>query len=114
MSDDRLPTDMMVSAQIRIAARDNVPIVVRRRGHNASGTLVLKINLLDGTARVLTQARFDDELVWTPISRTDPMSDADAETSMERQAQMDPDSWQIEIEDRQGRHWFPGRVMVFS
>jgi len=113
MSDHQIPVGLMVSAQIRIAAREAVPIVVRQRGHDTIGTIVLKINRLDGTAHVLTQVRMGDEIVWNPISRTDPMPDADAERAMQRQADMDPDSWLLEIEDREGRHWFPGRVVKF-
>lgn len=113
MNDDRLPTDFMIAAQIRIAEREGVPITVRRRGDNSIGTIILKINLLNGTARVLTQVRFNDEIVWSPASRTDPMSDADAEAYMKRQADIDPDSWLLEIEDKQGRHWFEGRVVSF-
>ncbi len=113
MSDAPLPTDFMISAQIRIAAREGVPIVVRQRGDNNLGTITLKINLLNGLARVLTQARLDDEIVWNPVSRTDPMNDADAEIYLERQSKFDPDSWVIEIEDKQGRHWFPGRIVTF-
>lgn len=113
MDDDRLPTDFMISAQIRTAAREGVPIVVRRRGDNGIGTIVLKINLLNGTARVLTQVRFNDEIVWNPVNKTDPMNDVDAEKYMNRQAEIDPDSWLIEIEDKQGRHWFPGRIVSF-
>jgi len=112
MSEDRLPTDFMINAQIRIAAREGVPITVRRHGDNSSGTILLKINRLDGTARVLTQVRYDDELVWSPVSRTDPMSEVEADQYLNRQAEIDPDSWLLEIEDRQGRHWFPGRVLI--
>jgi hypothetical protein len=107
-----LPTDFMISAQIRTAGREGVPITVLRHGHNASGTIILKINRLDGTARVLTQVRYNDELVWSPVSRTDPMAEADADSYLERQKQIDPDSWLIEIEDKQGRHWFPGKVIT--
>lgn len=107
---DDLPTDLMVSAQIRIATQQGVPIVLRRRGYSGVGTLLLKINLLNGMARVLSQARYDDEVVWNPVSRTDPMPDEDAEKYLSRQIEIDPDIWIVEIEDRQGRHWFPGRV----
>ena len=113
MSDDRLPTDLMISAHIRIAAREGVPITIRRRGDNDSGTIILKVNHLDGTARVLSQVRYDDELVWSPVSRIDPMSEADADRYLDRQAEIDPDSWLLEIEDRKGRHWFGGRVLKF-
>ncbi len=110
---DQLPTDLLISAHIRIAAREGVPVVVVRRGHANSGTIVLKINRLDGTARVLTQVRYDEELVWSPVGRTDPMADKDADAYLARQADIDPDSWLIEIEDAKGRHWFPGKIMPF-
>ena len=103
----------MISAQIRIAAKAGVPIVVRHRGDDNSGVIVLKINRLDGKARVLTQVRFDEELVWSPVSKTDPMTEAEADSYMDRKTEIDPDSWLLEIEDRQGRHWFPGRVVQF-
>ncbi len=107
-----LPTDFMINAQIRIAGREGVPITVIRRGHGASGTIILKINRLDGTARVLTQVRYNDELVWSPVSHTDPMAERDADSYLARQADIDPDSWLLEIEDREGRHWFPGKVIT--
>jgi len=107
----RLATDLMISAQIRIAAREGVPITIVRRGENSIGTIILKINRLDGTARVLSQVRYDDELVWSPVSRTDPMQERDADAYMRRQAEIDPDTWLVEIEDKMGRHWFPGRVI---
>ena len=113
MSEDRLPTDFMINAQIRIAAKEGVSIMVLKRGDHSSGTIILKINRLDGTARVLTQVRFDDELVWNPVSRTDPMSEAEADRYIYRQAEIDPDSWLLEIEDKEGRHWFPGRIVTF-
>ncbi len=111
MDEIDLPTDMLINAQTRIAAKEGVPIVVRRRGDDASGTIILKINRLDGTSDVLTQSRYEDRRVWTPAGRTNPMSEADAERYLDRQAEIDPDSWLLEIEDRQGRHWFPGKIM---
>jgi hypothetical protein len=114
MSEDALlSTDLMVSAHIRIAAREGVPITVVRRGDNNSGTIILKINRLDGTAEVLTQVRYEDERVWTPVSRGGPVPEAEADRYLDKQAEIDPDSWLIEIEDKQGRQWFPGRVVRF-
>ena len=111
MTCDKLPTDLVVSAQIRTAARQGIPIVVRHRGDNYSGVIILKINKLDGTARILTQVRYDDELAWSPISGDDPMSEEAAEKYLASQIDIDPDSWIIEIEDREGRHWFAGRIV---
>ena len=36
---------------------------------------MLKINRLDGTAEVLTQVRYNEERVWSPISRARPAWD---------------------------------------
>ena len=111
MTDDRLSTDFLVAARIRLAAQHGVPIVVRRRGDNSSGVIILKINRLDGTADVLTQVRCDNELVWSPAATGGPVAEAEADRYLERQTAIDPDTWLLEIEDRQGRHWFPGRVV---
>src|ERR1700733_6210600 len=102
ISGDRPSASLLISAQIRIAARQGVPIMVRRRGDETQGAIILKINRLDGTAHVLTQIRIDDEAMWSPVSRTDPMPDADAERYLTKQAEIDPDTWILEIEDRQG------------
>jgi hypothetical protein len=107
-----LPTEMLISAQRRIAAEEGVPVTVVRRGYGAVGAILLKINRLDGTARVLTQMRYDDALVWSPVSRADPMDEKDADAYLAKQAKIDPDLWIVEIEDKQGRHWFPGKVIV--
>jgi len=40
------------------------------------------------------------------------MAENEAEGYLARQAEIDPDCWILEIEDRQGRHWFPGRVVT--
>jgi hypothetical protein len=109
---DGLSTELLISAQRRIAAREGVPVIVVRRGYGAAGTIALKINRLDGTARVLTQVRYDDELVWSPVGKTDPMDEKDADACLARQANIDPDLWIIEIEDKQGRVWFPGKVIA--
>lgn len=111
MSDERLATDLYVNAHIRIAEREGVPMTVTRKGDPSSGSLILKINLLDKTARVLIEARYDGSRVWTPATRTDPMPEADADAYLARQAEVDPDAWLIEIEDKKGRVWFPGKVV---
>jgi hypothetical protein len=108
---DGLPTDFVINAQIRIAARDGVPITVLQRGDANSGAIILKINRLDGQAAVLTQVRYDEELVWYPASADLWMPEAEADAYLASQRQLDPDSWLLEIEDRKGRHWFPGRIV---
>lgn len=111
MIGDRPPPGFLIGAQIRRAAQHGVPIVVRRKGDETQGAIILKINRLDGTAHVLTQARMDEEIVWNPVSKSDPLPEAEAERHLEKQASVDPDIWIVEIEDRKGRVWFPGKVI---
>ena len=89
-------------------------MTIAHRGHALSGTLILKINLLNGTARVLTETRYGDDRVWTPATNEDPMSDVAAEAYLSRQANIDPDVWIVEIEDKRGRIWFPGKVVEIN
>ncbi len=104
---DRLPPGLWVAATIRRAASEGVPIVVRHRGDPDSGSLLIKINLLNGTARVLEQvARDDGSPAWNPLGATDPLPDAEAEACLERYGSFDSDAWILEIEDRRGRLWF--------
>ncbi len=107
---DRPPSDLFVTAHVRQAAREGIPIVVLRKGDPTVGTLILKINLLNGTARVLIEARYGDNRIWTPATSVDPMPEADADAYLARQGNIDPDAWIIEIEDKKGRLWFPGKI----
>ena len=111
---DGLSTELLISAQTRIAMREGVSMIVVRKGHGPIGTILLKINRLDGTARVLGQVRYDDQLVWSPVGRSDPMDEPDADAYLAKQAAIDPDLWIVEIEDKQGRHWFPGKILTES
>ncbi|CAK0777669.1 DUF1491 family protein [uncultured Gammaproteobacteria bacterium] len=113
MSDDedRLPTDLWVSAHIRAADGQGVPMVVVRRGDRGRGVVLLKVNRLDGFCWVLTQVRHSGKLVWTRGTGPEPIPEAEADRYVERQISYDPDLWVIEVEDRQGRHWFEGTVI---
>ena len=112
MMDDRLPTKLLVGAQILQAATQNVPITVLHSGDPHSGMIVLKINLMNGQAHVLVQMRQIEELVWSPAGAAGHLPEAEADALLERQLRFDPDVWLLEIEDKQGRHWFPGRRLT--
>ncbi len=113
MSDDeeRLATDLWISAHLRVAGAEGVPMTVARKGDRTRGTVLLKINRLDGFCWVLAQIRHLGILAWSRGTGPDPVSEAEADRYIERQTRFDPDLWVIEIEDRQGRHWFEGRIV---
>ncbi len=111
MNEDRLATEFFVSLCTRRAALEGIPITIIHRGYASSGTILLKINLLNGYARVLMEARSGDDRIWTPVTSEDTMSEKDADAYLFDQVAIDPDVWLVEIEDKQGRIWFPGKVV---
>ncbi|MGB0625763.1 MAG: DUF1491 family protein [Alphaproteobacteria bacterium] len=107
MTEARLPTDLWVSAGLRRASDENVPIAVVRRGERQSGTVILKLNQLDRGFRILTQTRdLDGRLTWFPALDGAAIPEAEADAYVERTVARDPDVWVIEIEHREGWHPF--------
>ena len=114
MSEDdegRLPTALWVSAHLHRANVEGVAMTVVHKGDRSRGTVMLKINRLDGTCTVLTQVRDRGRLAWARAIGAAPVPEAEADRYLERQLRTDPDLWVIEIEDRQGRPWFDGPVL---
>lgn len=111
MTEDRLPTGLWVQAHIRAADTQGVPMTVARKGDPARGTVLVKVNRLDRTFTVLVQVRRDEKLVWSRGTGAEPVDEAAADSYIARQIRYDPDVWVVEVEDRQGRHWFEGAVI---
>ncbi len=112
MSDDAiLTTDLWVSAHLRQGSNQGVSMMVLRKGDRSRGTVLLKINRLDGRFQVLTQVRHCGTRAWTCGTGSVPVLEVDADNYIERQVRYDCDLWVIEIEDRLGRHWFDGPVV---
>ena len=109
--DGRLVTELWVAAHRRVAEAAGVPVTVARRGDRERGTVLLKINRLDGTCEVLTQIRHLGHLAWSRGTGPAPVPEAEADRYIERQLRFDSALWVIEVEDRQGRPWFEGRII---
>jgi hypothetical protein len=58
MTEDRIPTELWVSAHVRKCAALGVPAYVIRKGAPASGTIMLKIMGRAGACRLLVQSRY--------------------------------------------------------
>ncbi len=86
-------------------------MIVTHKGDPTNGALFLKINKLDGTAYVYNQVRLDGERVWIPALSTKASPEKEADRYLAEQIAFDPDLWVVEIEDRQGRLWFTGRIL---
>lgn len=112
MSDARLPSEMVVKATVRRCNSEGLFAAVLHRGDDWGGAIIVKVNLLDGTSKVLTQSRdLDGNIAWLAANQGQLMAEADATSYIDRQVSRDPDLWVVEIEDRAGRNPFEGKII---
>jgi hypothetical protein len=98
----RLKTAIYVQALIRRCEVAGASAYLVRHGADEAGAVLIKVNRLDGTCRVLSQARRGEEAVWLqPLGESS--DEARAADYLARQLRFDPDIWIVEIEDREGR-----------
>ena len=108
----RIASELTVQAALRRWQADGGMATVLHRGDAWGGAILLKLNLLDRTSQLLTQTRDDrGRPAWLRVKDGSRLSEADADAYIERQLARDPDLWVVEIEDRDGRHPFEGKVL---
>jgi hypothetical protein len=103
MSDARLATGLWVAAYLHRLQLAGLPAYVTAKGDTTAGAVLVKLALLDGTARAYLR-RYDfaqDARVWEVLI-DGPEPDVDA--AITRQRGFDRDLWVIEVEDAKGRH----------
>ncbi len=112
MTEARLKTGIWVAALIRRYDIAGIPAVVARRGDADSGAVILKMNRREAGCLVLAQARIDaGDLVWMRATGEAPVGESVCDAYIARSVARDPDLWVLEIEDREGRQLFDGRVV---
>jgi hypothetical protein len=105
----RLRSDFWVAAYIRRCFVENAPAVLRRRGADEAGAILIKVDRLDGTSALYGPApQSEVEERGSPRSfvrlhDAESIPDADAERRLTRQIDFDPDVWIVDVEDRAGR-----------
>jgi hypothetical protein len=98
----RLTADLWVSAYLARLGQANIPAYVTARGDATAGAVLVKLALLDGTARAYerTMDLTTGGRRWMVLGEG---AEAEIDAMLARQRSRDPDLWVIEIEDRQGR-----------
>lgn len=99
----RLTARFWVDAYLTRLRGYDIPVFVVAHGDDTSGSILVKINTLDGFAAVF-QRRYDlmaDSYAWDEVL-------SDSETAVDayisRTRDQDPDLWVVEVEDSSGRH----------
>lgn len=99
----RLTADVWVSAYLTRLRLADIPAFVVKRGDGTAGAVLVKLNTLDGQAK-LFQRSFDlmsGTRVWVVLASG---AEADVDHSVAKQRGFDPDLWVIEVESRDGTH----------
>ena len=101
-TDPRLTSGFWVSAYLNRLRLADIPVYVTRKGDPTAGAVLVKVALLDGTARAFERG-YDmatGARVWRQVADG---PEADVDAMLTRAGARDPDLWVIELEDRAGR-----------
>ncbi|MDP3263129.1 MAG: DUF1491 family protein [Tabrizicola sp.] len=98
----RLASGIWVSAYLTRLRLADIPAYVTARGDAEAGAVVVKVALLDGTARALERRSdlMSGARAWMLMAEG---PEAEVDAMLTRQRARDPDLWLIELEDRAGR-----------
>ena len=109
---NRVRADIWVQALLRRCAGEGVPAFVVSHGDDSSGTVLVKVNMLDGRAVVYSpMTDMNGGRSWTRGTGAEPVPDSAVEAYIEKEKRRDPDLWVIEIEDRDGRSFLTEPVL---
>jgi hypothetical protein len=106
MTNDRLPTEFWIQAQLRRFNATGTGAYLLRRGDTERGTVLVRLIGKDGT-RILIQVRdLDGKLAWLGVKEGAVLSNPDADAYVDRAVSRDSDLWVIEVETRDGENPF--------
>ena len=105
---DQLPVGLWLEAHLRTLETQCKPYYIVQKGDRSTGIVLVKIDDMAGTCRLLIQQRnfITDKLEWIPALAQEHIASADADAYIKRAISRDPDMWVIEIEDREKQNPF--------
>ncbi|MFK7879328.1 DUF1491 family protein [Roseobacter sp.] len=99
----RLTARFWIDAYLARLRIENIPAFIVAHGDDTAGTVLVKVNRLNGQA-TLYQRHYDlleDTQSWGVLTEGD---EQDVDGNITRQQGFDPDLWVVEVEDKEGRH----------
>jgi hypothetical protein len=111
MSNDRLPTEFWIQAQLRRFNACGTGAYLLRRGDTERGTVLVRLIGREGT-RILIQVRdLDGKLAWMGVKEGAVLSNPEADAYVDRAVNRDSDLWVIEVETRDGENPFDSDIV---
>jgi len=108
----RLPVHLFVEAQLKPLNDRGVFYYIQQRGEQNSGVILLKLNGLQGQCRLLIQQRdLEGAMGWMNALSKEEVEEHEADDYIRRSIDRDPDLWVIEIEDREMKNPFEGKLI---
>jgi hypothetical protein len=113
MDEARLKTEIWVQACVRRANLDGVAVMITHKGDLTSGSVLVKLNRFELGCTVLAETRdANGARAWYPGTGSELVEETVADAYIARSRGRDPDLWVIEVEDRQGRLPFDGKILT--
>lgn len=104
---NRLTTDMMVSAALRIAETKGIFAAIVRKGDTQAGAVFVEIEkALDVCCLLARQVNFDGGYEWVCVSGEDWVTAQEVSQKLAREIERDADCWVVCVQDRAGRNIF--------
>ena len=116
MFEERLPTEVWVTALVRRAQLNGASAFVLQKGEASRGDILLKVANLQGEARAyVPRTTMEGERVFVDLTvQGVGPEEADVDDYLRRAKDRDRDLWVIEIEDREARHFLTETVEYVS
>ena len=99
----RLTAEFWVQAYLNRLRLASIPVFVVAKGDATAGAVLVKLNTLDGQAKLFQRSvdLISGDRKWVVLADG---READVDASVAKQRGFDRDLWVIEVEDREGRH----------
>ena len=109
---DDLKTDLIIQSAIILSSKDGVPIFIRKKGDSDAGTILIKIDLLNGYGKLLrrnlkySSIKNHSYVEYSKLHEPETISIRKIEEKIAFEMQVDQDLWVVEIEDKRGKNYF--------
>ena len=107
-----LKSEILINAGIRAAERNFTNAYVTKRGDTEAGAIFVKIDTLDGYAKLFTRnLQYDlnnenDVVEFVNLYPEKKIQSVDIDKRISKEMEIDSDCWIVEIEDKEGRNPF--------